>query len=713
MNKILNIIVIVAMLTLQVEAKPRKKVAADEVNINFKDLKIVDFVKMVARITGKNILVGENIQGKVDFVSVKPVKKSQIYDLLVNVLSSKGFTIRDTQNGFLKVIRSSDATKTAPPAYGTSDVSEVQTEVIHVKKLNVRTILRQINFLLSKYGKITLSYENNAVVVSDFPDNIRTIKNLINKLDHGERMQVKFVTLHNADAKSVAPKIQKLANLLFDKKIQTEKVDIFSDEATNSVIIVGNQANINALVPKIRVLDKENETIDKRMEIIYVKNADAVEIVKTLEKLLSDKSFAQGMNQDTAPTPTKAPPIPRNKKSVPPVPHASKSTVMPSVSGKDKPTVTVDAELNAVVVYATEREIQEITDVIAQLDVERQQVYIKARIYEFSDSKASKLGAKYGIGGGMITTSGIYGFSGSLGGDLAPVTSFSSMLSSMTSANTNLITNLSRAMALGVTMSLFKNNDAATIISEPSILCVNNKESSLYSGRTQSILSQSNSNANTNGGIQNSFTREDIGLTLKVKPRISADEKVSLEVKITLEDVVGGAVGQPTTTKSEVETVSIVTNGESVIISGLAKDKNIKNSSRIPLLGDIPILGIPFRYDSKDNEKSNLVIMLTPYIVKRSEDLASIRDVLGKMELLENELAIDFQRKYELGETNLQKTRAGYSVSAPEIETTGYTPPTVVAEHYYRIDEFGNRTKVFVDATGREIRTEAVENDDF
>jgi general secretion pathway protein D len=156
MNKILNIIVIVAMLTFQVEAKPRKKVAPDEVNINFKDLKIVDFVKMVARITGKNILVGENIQGKVDFVSVKPIKKNQIYDLLVNVLSSKGFTIRDTQNGFLKVIRSSDATKTAPPAYGTSDVSEVQTEVIHVKKLNVRTILRQINFLLSKYGKITL-----------------------------------------------------------------------------------------------------------------------------------------------------------------------------------------------------------------------------------------------------------------------------------------------------------------------------------------------------------------------------------------------------------------------------------------------------------------------------------------------------------------------------------------------------------------------------
>ncbi len=708
MNKILKIIAIVAVLSLTMEAKT--KVAKDEVNINFKDLKIVDFVKMVARITGKNILIGENIQGKVDFVSVKPVKKDQIYTLLVNVLNSKGFTIRDTRNGFLKVIRSSDATKTAPPTYGTSDVSEVQTEVIYVKKLNVRTILRQINFLLSKYGKITLSYENNAVVVSDFPDNIKSIKNLIYKLDRGERMQVKFIELHNADAKSVAPKIQKLANLLFDKKIQTEKVDIFSDEATNSVIVVGNRANIRTLIPKIRVLDKENETVDKRMEIIYIKNADAVEIVKTLEKLLSDKSFAQSIKHEEREVVTSAPvpAVTKNKKGgVVPAPQTTKTVTMPSIVGKDKPTVTVDAELNAVVVYATEREIKEIKDVVGQLDVERQQVYVRARIYEFSTTKASKIGAKYGIGGGMITSSGIYGFSGSLGGDLTPVTSFSSMLSTLTAANTNLVTNLSRALALGVTMSLFKNNDGAAMISEPSILCVNNRESSLYSGRTQSILSQSATPTSTTGMTQNSFTREDIGLTLKVKPRISADEKVSLEVKVILEDVVGGTIGQPTTTKSEVETVSIVTNGETVIISGLAREKKINNTNKIPLLGDIPILGIPFRHVSKDKEKSNLVIMLTPYIVKRSEDLSTIKDILGKMDLLENELAMEFNRNYEECKTNMQRERGE---CVPEV-IQGAT--IVDADYYYRIDEFGNRYKIFVDSNGHELRSEPIENPEF
>ncbi|HIP60194.1 MAG TPA: type II secretion system protein GspD [Campylobacterales bacterium] len=709
MNKILKIM-IVAIIFSSTTMLAKTKVAKDEVNINFKDLKIVDFVKMVARITGKNILISENIQGKVDFVSVKPIKKDQIYALLINVLNSKGFTIRDARNGFLKVIRSSDATKTAPPTYGTSEVSEVQTEVIYVKKLNVRTILRQINFLLSKYGKITLSYENNAVVVSDFPDNIKSIKNLIHKLDRGKRMQVEFVTLHNADAKSVAPKIQKLANLLFDKKIQTEKVDIFSDEATNSVIVVGNRANIRTLIPKIRVLDEENETVDKRMEIIYIKNADAVEIVKTLEKLLSDKSFAHSIKNEerevltSAPVPTVA----KNKKGgTVPVPQTTKTVIIPSIVGKDKPTVTVDAELNAVVVYATELEIKEIKSVVGQLDVERQQVYVRARIYEFSSAKASKIGAKYGIGGGMITSSGIYGFSGSLGGDLAPVTSFSSMLSTLTAANTNLITNLSRALALGVTMSLFKNNDGASMISEPSILCVNNRESSLYSGRTQSILSQSATPTSTTGMTQNSFTREDIGLTLKIKPRISADEKVSLEVKVILEDVVGGTIGQPTTTKSEVETVSIVTNGETVIISGLAREKTISNTSKIPLLGDIPILGIPFRHVSKDKEKSNLVIMLTPYIVKRSEDLSTIKDILGKMDLLENRLAIEFDKNYQDCKTNLQRERGE---CVPEV-IQGAT--IVDADYYYRIDEFGTRYKIFTDSNGHEISSEQIEDPEF
>ncbi len=677
MNKILKIMVIALMLS---QTAIYAKKSDDEIKINFKDLQIVDFVKMVAKITGKNILIGENVQGKVDFVSVKPIKKNEIYTLLLNVLNTKGFTIRDTKNGFLKVIRSSNSVKSAPPAFGNSDISEVQTTVIKVQKLNVRTILRQINFLLSKYGKITLSYENNSIVVTDFPANIKSIRDLIYKLDNGDKAKVRFIALQNADAKTLSRQIKKLADLLYDKKIQTQKVDVLSDEATNSIILVGNIHNIKNLIPKIKLLDIENETVDKRMEIIYIKNADAAEIVKTLDKLLSDESFAQSIKQEEVSiskiiSKTKA------KKT----PTVQTMEIIPHIVGKGKPTVTVDTELNAVVVYATEREIREITSVIEKLDVERQQVYIKARIFEVSNDKASEIGMKYGIGGGMINSAGIFGFSGALGtldGGLAPVTSFTSLLGGLTASNQDLVKNLSRALALGVTMSLYKQNGATSLISEPSILCVNNKEASLYAGRTESVLSQSSTGASSTALTQNSYTREDIGLTLKVKPRISADSKVSLEIKVSLEDVIGGTPGSPTTTKSEVDTVSIVTNGETVIIGGLTKEKDVENVSKIPILGDIPILGIPFRHTSTERKKSNIVIMITPYIVKRSEDLASIKEVLGKMELLESRLAAEFDKKHR--------------VIKQEVTSSDY---------YYEINEYGERTRVYTDAQGRVIKT--------
>ncbi len=617
------------------------------VKINFKGMKITEFIRMVSKITGKNILIGQNIQGVVDYEQAKPIRKDQVYALLVSVLGSKGFTIADTGEGFLKVVRSSEAVKSAPPLYGTSDVHTVQTAIIPVRNLNVRNILRQVNFLLSKYGKITLSYENNTVVVSDYPENIRAIKNVIHRLDTDKQLRVKIIPLQNADAKSVYPKIKKIASALYNNKIETQKVDIFEDEATNAIILTAHPYQIRELSRYVHRLDKGNETIDKKMAIIYVKNADAVKIVKTLEKLLSDKSFGKSekQSQPAVKTTVKKTQQPGTKGKKP-VTTTTTETLPAFIStDKEKPTVTVDEELNAVVVYATEREIKEIRKVVEQLDTERKQVYVTARILEISKNKASALGAKYGIIGGITSSTGLYGFSGQIGsteGDaLGTITTLKGLL-----GDSLAIPTVKKALALGTAISLYKKNGAADIISEPSILCINNKESSIYAGKTVSILTQATTGSDATSLTRQNYTREDIGLTLKVKPRISADNKVSMEIKTILEDVVGGQVGLPTTTKREVTTTSIVKNGESVIIGGLVKNKLDEKVSKIPLLGDIPILGIPFRHVSKEGDQLNLIIMVTPYIVNRSEDLSRLREALGQMSVLERELAEKFEEAY-------------------------------------------------------------------
>ncbi len=702
MKKIAYSLIALAILSTQsITAKDEfRQTNRDEVNINFKDLKIVDFIKMVAKITGKNILISQKITGTVDYVSVKPIKKSQIYTLLVDILQSKGYTIRDTRDGFLKVIKSSDASKSAPPMYGQSQIDEVQTEIIPIRNLNVRTILRQINFLLSRYGKISLSHENNSVVITDYPANIETIKRVISKLDQGNGNIVKFITLQNAQAKSVYPKAKQLINAFFNTRISTQKITVFSDDASNSIVLIGNRDNLAQITPFIRKMDKSDETVDKRMEIIYVKNADASEIVKTLEKLLADKSFAKSRDENTG-TKTVTTHIPqkeKNGKKLPPI--VKTETIKPSiVGGDDKPTVTVDVELNAIVAYATESELREIRKVVESLDVERKQVYVVAKIIEISNTKAKELGAKYDILGGIAGGNGLYG----IGTNLLGAKGGFGQIATIKKFTDFSLPKLDKVFAMGVAIDLLNQRGVTKILSEPSVLCINNKESSIYVGQTESILTQSTTASTTTALPVQNYKREDIGLTLKVKPRISADNKVSLEVSVKSEDVEAQSKNsaQPTTTKREVTTSSIVMNGESVIIGGLTRQKQDRGESRVPLLGDIPILGIPFRHKSDNTDNRSLVIMLTPYIVNRSEDLSSLRDILGRLSMVEQETARELNQGLESGQLG-----NGY----PEVESVeeeSYIEGGLKREQ--EIDEYGRVYAVYYDKSGREVKREEIE----
>jgi general secretion pathway protein D len=164
-------------------------------------------------------------------------------------------------------------------------------------------------------------------------------------------------------------------------------------------------------------------------------------------------------------------------------------------------------------------------------------------------------------------------------------------------------------------------------------------ESKIYVGQTQSIITSATNTDSTTDLTRNTYTREDIGLTLQVKPRISNDKKVTLQIEAKVEDVIdgsGGSSGMPTTTKREVTTRAIVKHGESVIVGGLIRNKNTDNSEKVPLLGDIPLLGRLFTHTSDINDQLNIVIILTPYIVNSSDELSSLRTQLVELDQLQD-----------------------------------------------------------------------------
>ncbi|HRF57306.1 MAG TPA: secretin N-terminal domain-containing protein, partial [Campylobacterales bacterium] len=258
------------------------------VEIGFADISLSDFVKTVSKITGKNILIATELQGKVDFVSQKPLRKSELYDLLISTLETKGYTIVSSEKGYLKVVPLADAVRSSPSTSESSFMPQIRTKVIKLTNLKAGEAQNAVRPLLSKSGAMQASIESNDIIVSDFPKNVDTIAKVISQMERDSEKKA-YVTA-----------------------------------------------------------------------VVNLKNGDGENIAKILNEILSKK-----------------------------------------VSLKDtpKPLISADAQTNSLIIIGAADEIAEIKSVVASLDMERQQVYVKAKIIELSDTKTREVGVKYGIQG--------------------------------------------------------------------------------------------------------------------------------------------------------------------------------------------------------------------------------------------------------------------------------------------------------------------------
>ena len=455
-----------------------------------------------------------------------------------------------------------------------------------------------------------------------------------------------------------------MAKKLFPQTIESEKVDIFKDEATNSVILVGKVENTRRMIKYIKQLDIKGDDQTQKMYVIRLKNSNVEEMEKILSKLVSQ------MN--------------------------NMSTKIPKKGGNPatKAMVVSDIERNALIVLATGEQIRNIRKTILQIDIPKVQVYVKARIVEVDKKLAQQVGLKYGMNGGTITSSGLFTMAANLGSSALQMSPAllgflnTNNTSTYTDQNGNVIQennpafkfgDTDKVFALGAALDLLEQNGAANILSEPSILCTNNKESEIYVGQTRSILTQAQQSTTGVSNVVNNYSREDIGLTLKVKPRLSSNNKVTLEIVTKIEDVLENespSADRPTTTKREVKTNAIVNDGETIILGGLIKNSGGKGTQKVPFLGDIPVLGEMFFTHTSDlSRETNVVIYLTPYIVRRSDDLQKLKRMLAELEEVQgryNEYVrsvLDGRRKGGVFENETCKTNRA---TTPSTSVTPY-----------------------------------------
>jgi len=581
--------------------------AADEetVNVNFRNLDVKDFVEMVSKIVNKNILIDAPLKGKINFVSTQPIRKSSLIPLANAILANKGFTLID-QGDFMQVVKSSEAAGMGLAVDDKISGETLKTVLFKLKTSNAAVIRAKIKPLLHKNAKVVSFKNNNVLSITAYPRTLRAIKKIIDSVEGAGKKGSTVIKLRHASAKAVYGNAVKMAGQLFPKTIPSEKVDVLKDDATNAIILVGKKENVDKMIRYIKQLDQKGDDVEQKMYVIELKNSNVEDMEKILSKLVSQMN---GLASKTA-----------KKGSTPP----------------KKAMVVGDSERNALIVLATGDQIKNIRKVIRSIDVEKPQVYIVAKIVEINMGKAEQIGVRYGFtAGGVYDDKGLFSISGSTGASALEIpTSFLSFLDSNNTTGGTFSFSGNKLLALGARIDLLKENGAAHILSEPSVLCTNNKESEIYVGQVRSILTSSAAGDNANDVVRNNYSREDIGITLKVKPRLSSRNKVTLSVEANIEDVdLSSSVSadRPTTTKRKVNTNAIVSNGQTIILGGLIKSSGYGSSSKVPILGDLPVVGSLFRSNGKNESKINVVIYLTPYIVRKSSDLIKLKEFLAKL----------------------------------------------------------------------------------
>ncbi len=589
----------------------------ETIDVNFRNLSVKDFIEMVSKITQKNILIEEEPKGMINFVSTTPIKKSSLLSLANSILEGKGATLID-QGEYYKVVKSNDAAGQGVPVSSSVEGDTMRTVMFPLKNSDSAVVRAKIQPLLSKSAKVIAFKENNVLAITETPRVLRSASKVINAIEQkGEKRSV-VVKLNNSGVKDVFPNVQNMSKKLFPQTIESEQVDIFKDDATNSIILVGKTDNNNRMIKYIKQLDTKGESTTQQMYVIPLKNSNVEEMESILSKLIAQ------MNDETIKEPAKGAQPPQ------------------------KAMVVSDIERNTLIVLATAEQFKNIRATVQAIDIPKVQVYVKARIVEINTELAEQIGLKYGFEGGKITSQGLFSAAANTGASSLQVSqTLLGFLNNQTSTivGDNVVTTnerpfqfdegIKQVFALGAQLDLLKQNGAAHILSEPSVLCTNNKEATIEVGQTQSILTQAQQSTQTQGNIINSYSREDIGITLKVKPRLSSNNQVTLEVEAEVEDILPGssaAADRPTTTKRKVTTNAIVDNGETIILGGMMKNGGGDTLTKVPLLGDIPLLGKLFVSRGEGQTQTNVVIYLTPYIVRKSGDLQYLREALTELE---------------------------------------------------------------------------------
>ena len=574
------------------------------VSIDFNNVDINVFIKFMSELTATNFVVDQRVKGKVTIISPSKISLKEAYRVFESVLEVHGYTTVKAGD-IVKIVPSPDARskniKTLLREEAASPEDKVVTQLIPLKYAAPVDIKRLFTPMVSKSSVILAYQPTNMMIITDVHSNIRRLLKILRQIDiPGIGQEISVIPIQYADATKMVTLLSSVFKPVRKpvKGAPQQAVAMVADERTNLIVLLANKVDTLRIKQLIAMIDKETPRGKGKIHVYYCENATAEELAKVLQDV-----------------PTQEAGTAKGKKAA------------PVVSGKVR--ISADKATNSLIITADQEDYLVLEEVIKKLDIPRSMVFIESLIMEVAMDKSLDIGIDWQAFG----ETSISGKETAIGGQFSSQGLIDPGALAQGGLTVGLITeqvNIAGLMVSNIAaiINAVKTDDEFRILSTPQVLTTDNEEARITVGENRPY--QTRATTDTSGGTFESFEYRDVGKILKITPHVTEGRlvrmKISLEVtNIDLASTLTTSSTLPVTQKRTIDTTVIVKDSQTVVIGGLIDESATTNETKVPVLGDIPVLGWLFRDKSETTEKTNLYIFLTPRVIKSP---AEARDIM-------------------------------------------------------------------------------------
>jgi general secretion pathway protein D len=614
------------------------------VTLNFANAEIDAVARTMAVITGRNVVVDPRVKGTMTLVTTNAVTPAQALRQFSVQLRTQGFALVESAGLYLVVPEADAKLQSGSVSAGSMPAASGQiiTQIFRLNHETANNLVPVLRPLISPNNTINVNPGNNSLIITDYADNLRRIGTIIAALDVANATGVEIIRLQHAIATDLAPLVNRLIDsgaaggAAVGQADSSFKTTLVAEPRSNSLILrAANPARLALVRTLVEKLDQGSfngntstpggkESAAGNIHVVYLKNADATKLAATLRAAMAANASGGSASPPTGLSQTSA--------QAPAAAGAAGSTAalgslavsQPSTGGQ----IQADPSTNSLIITAPDPQYRQMRAVIDRLDSRRAQVFIESLVVEVNANKAAEFGIQFqgALGNKGDNNIGLLGTNFTIGGrsiiDLALGAATGATLPS-TGGNFGVATKQGNGVyVLGFLARFLESSGDGNVLSTPNLLTLDNEEARIVVGQNVPFVTGQYTNNNSNSGSVNPFQtveRKDVGLTLRVKPQISEDGTVKLQVFQEVSSIDASTRNDPngpTTNKRSIESNVVVDDGAIIVLGGLLTDDYSGGQEKVPVLGDVPLFGNLFKGESRSRVKRNLMVFLRPVVVR-------------------------------------------------------------------------------------------------